>query len=317
MPDRSNILAGVLCGAAAGALWGLIFLAPELVREFSPLHLAIGRYLFFGLIALVLLAPRLRAVLPDVGRREWRMLAGLALVGNLLYYVLIGAAVQLGGIAMTSLVIGFLPVAVTLIGSREAHAVPLRRLALPLALGIAGVSCIGWQALALPAPGSAGRQAGGLLCALGALASWTWFAVANSRSLVRLRHITAHDWNLLTGIVTGALTLALVPFAVLFTSSAHAPLDWLRLIGVSAGLAFFASIVGNALWNRMSRLLPLTLTGQMILFETLFALLYGFTWEQRPPTALEATAFLLVALSVIACVAIHRRPAAKTAMETA
>jgi drug/metabolite transporter (DMT)-like permease len=75
---------------------------------------------------------------------------------------------------------------------------------------------------------------------------------------------------------------------------------------VSVGVAVIASIMGNALWNRMSRLLPLTLVGQMILFETLFALLYGFMWEHRLPTMLESAAFLLVVLSVTSCIAAHR-----------
>ncbi len=52
----------------------------------------------------------------------------------------------------------------------------------------------------------------------------------------------------------------------------------------------------------------LTLVGQMILFETLSALIYGFIWEQRLPTTLEATAFALVAASVISCALAHRGP---------
>ena len=48
---RSRTLAGIACGIGAGALWGLVFLAPELVREFSPLQMTIGRYLCYGLIA--------------------------------------------------------------------------------------------------------------------------------------------------------------------------------------------------------------------------------------------------------------------------
>ena len=46
----------------------------------------------------------------------------------------------------------------------------------------------------------------------------------------------------------------------------------------------------------------------MILFETGFALLYGFIWEARLPTPLEGTAFVLVILSVLSCIAAHRRP---------
>ena len=55
---RSRTWAGIACGIGAGALWGLVFLAPELVREFTPLQMTIGRYLCYGLIAAVLVAPR-------------------------------------------------------------------------------------------------------------------------------------------------------------------------------------------------------------------------------------------------------------------
>jgi drug/metabolite transporter (DMT)-like permease len=77
-------------------------------------------------------------------------------------------------------------------------------------------------------------------------------------------------------------------------------------VAVVTGVALAASIVGNAFWNRMSRLLPLTMVGQMILFETLFALLYGFLWERRLPTAWEGAAMVLVVLSVLSCVRAHR-----------
>lgn len=296
---------GVMCGMAAGALWGLVFLAPELAQAFSPLQLTIGRYLCYGLIAAVLIAPRWRGLVRRLGRREWLALAWLGFAGNTLYYVLLASAVQIGGIAMTSLVIGFMPVAVTIIGSRDRDAVPLRRLMPSLLLCAAGAVCIGWQALAAPAGTSVIGQLTGLLCAIGALASWTSYAVGNSRWLARLDDVSAHDWSLLTGVVTGAQTLALVPVALVVDSADHSARGWLLFAAVSAGVALLASIVGNALWNRTSRLLPLTLVGQMILFETMFALLYGFLWERRFPTALEAAAFMLVVASVVSCIAAH------------
>ena len=95
--------------------------------------------------------------------------------------------------------------------------------------------------------------------------------------------------------------------ALLLGRGEHSPAAWIQFVGVSIGVAVLASIAGNALWNRMSRLLPLTLVGQMILFETLFALLYGFAWEQRLPQPLEVGAFALVVLSVLTCIAAHRR----------
>jgi len=308
-PSRQDVLfTGIASGMGAGALWGLVFLAPELVREFSPLQLTIGRYLCYGLIAAALIAPRWRSLVALVPQRQWLNLLWIAFAGNTLYYILLSSAVQIGGIAMTSLVIGFLPVAVTVIGSRDHGAVPFRKLLPSLLLCAAGALCIGWQALAAPATGSTVNQMIGLLCAIGALASWTVFAVGNARSLTRLEHVSAHDWSLLTGIVAGAQSLVLIPFALVLDTAQHGLSEWARFGAVSVGVAVLASIVGNALWNRMSRLLPLTLVGQMILFETVFALIYGLLWEQRLPTLLEMAALVFVMMSVVSCLAAHRRP---------
>jgi drug/metabolite transporter (DMT)-like permease len=125
---------------------------------------------------------------------------------------------------------------------------------------------------------------------------------------VRLHQVSAHEWNMLTGVVTGVQAVLLIPIALIFANEFHTTLQWAKLAGVAAGVAILCSIVGNAFWNRMSKLLPLTLVGQMILFETLFALIYGFLWEQRLPTALECVAFVLVVLSVASCLAVHAQP---------
>lgn len=307
--NDSGHLTGILCGMGAGALWGLVFLAPALVRDFRPLDLAIGRYLAYGLMSGLLIAPRWRSLLRQMTSGAWWALGWLALAGNLFYYVLLATAVQMGGIAMTSLVIGFLPVAVTIIGSRDHDAVPLRRLAPSLLLCGAGALCIGWQAIAVPSATSTGPQIIGFLCAVGALISWTAFAVGNSRWLGRLGGISAQDWNLAIGLMTGAQALLLLPVALAMGVGHHDAAAWTRFFTVSLAVALFASIVGNMLWNRMSRLLPLTMVGQMILFETGFALIYGFLWEQRLPTLLESAAFALVVASVVSCIAVHRRSA--------
>lgn len=305
MTKTGNTWLGIGCGIAAGALWGSVFLAPELVREFTPLQLSAARYLAYGLFAVMLIAPRWRSLVPLLGRAEWWALVWLSLLGNIIYYVLLANAVQMGGVAMASMVMGFLPVVVTLVGSRDAGAVPLARLAPSLLLCAAGIACISWQALDRGTAGIHANGAFGLLCAIGALASWTTYAVGNSRWLVRLHHVSSHEWSLLIGVVTGALSLFLVIPAMMIDARPHEASEWLRFGAVAVGVAIFASIIGNALWNQTSRLLPLTLVGQMILFETLFALLYGFLWEQRLPTILEGTAMVLVTASVLSCLSAH------------
>lgn len=321
MPHFSPTRRGIACGAVAGALWGLVFLTPELVRDFTPMQLAAGRYLAYGLFAAILIAPRLRRVWPQLGWREGWALSWLSFLGNTLYYVLLAQAVQSGGMAMAALVVGFIPVAVTLTSRRNADAVSLRRLAPSLLLGIAGIGCVGWQALSagpLDAQGVATlarpQAHWGFACAIGALIAWSMYAVGNRHWLQKRADISAHDWSLLTGLATGAqaLLLAVAAFAWSGSTHTHSADAWLRFIAVVTGIAILASIVGNAFWNRASRLLPATLIGQMILFETLFALLYGFAWEQRGPTALEVAAMVLVCASVISSVRAHRAaPAAR------
>lgn len=297
---------GIGCGVLAGALWGSVFVAPELVGDFSPLYLAAGRYIVYGAISAMLLLPRLRVLRPWLDASHWRTLAMLGLLGNIVYYVALAAAVQWGGVAVTSLVIGFLPVCVTVVGSRDHGAVPLRRLAPSLLLSLVAIGCIAWQSFAAPGDERpALERVGGLFCAVIALVSWTIYAIRNARWLTRLDHVSVQDWNLLTGVATGAMSLLLVPAALWLDPHAHDTAAWLRFAAVSAGVAVFASIVGNGLWNRMSRLLPLTLIGQMILFETLFALLYGFLWEGRWPHPTEWIAMGAVSTSVVLCVRVH------------
>ena len=299
---------GLACGIAAGACWGFVFLAPELAAGYSPLQLAVGRYLAYGLFSVALIAPQWRTLRAQLHWRDWRTLLWLSAVGNVIYYVLLAQAVRSGGVAMASLVIGFLPVAVTLVGSRGAGAVPLRRLMPSLLLGGAGIFCIAWQSLQAASDGAGAGGLFGLLCATGALIAWTTYAVGNSRALLRLNRISSHQWSLLTGLITGGMAVLLAIPAFLWSSDSHSSTAWLHFAGIAAGVALVASIIGNAFWNRASRLLPLTMIGQMILFETLFALLYGLLWEARWPTLLESISLMLVAASVLSCVAVHRTP---------
>ena len=82
MSGNRGVGVGIACGMGAGAVWGLVFLAPELVRSFSALQLTVGRYLSYGLLSAILIAPRWRELTRLLTVREWLALTKLALVGN-------------------------------------------------------------------------------------------------------------------------------------------------------------------------------------------------------------------------------------------
>jgi drug/metabolite transporter (DMT)-like permease len=309
MDQRQRLLIGLLCGLVAGAFWGGVFLAPKLLAAFTPLQMTAGRYLCYGLASAVLLAPVARGVLARLTLADWRDLAGLSLLGNIVYYVFLAMSVQIAGVAPASLIIGLLPVTITLVGAKPGEGVALRRLAAPLLLVGAGVVCINVAAFQTAGDVGVGRLVLGLLAAVGALAVWTVYAVWNARRLAApdtdKPRFNSHEWSLLTGVVTGLLSLLLVVPAFL-GGAPHAPNAWMLFWGVSLAVALGASVIGNGLWNAASRLLPLSLSGQLIVFETLFALIYGFLHEARWPLPLEVAAIVLMLVGVLWSVHLHR-----------
>ena len=311
MSTSRNLLLGLLFGLIAGAFWGGVFLAPKLLADFTPLQMTAGRYIAYGLASAVLLAPSWKTVMARMTARDWRDLAALSLLGNLIYYVGLSVSVQSAGVALASLIIGLLPVTVTLVGAHSKKGGPgagvaLRHLAAPLALVVAGGVCINVSVFTQSQGVGVARQVVGVLGATLALAMWTAYAVWNARRLAATPKFNSHEWSLLTGLATGLLSLGLVIPAFALGGKVHAPTAWGWFWMVSFAVAIGASVIGNGLWNAASRLLPLSLSGQLIVFETLFALLYGFLHEGRWPRPLESTAIVLMLAGVLWSVRLHR-----------
>ncbi|HBO0985743.1 TPA: DMT family transporter [Pseudomonas aeruginosa] len=306
---------GVFYGSLAGAAWGLVFLSPALLADFSPLLLSCGRFLMYGVIALLIGLPLARGLLRKLSLADLLALTRLSLTGNIVYFVLLVAAVQRVGIAATSLVIGVLPLTITLLGRNEADAPALRRLLWPLLAVLVGIVCINLEALL----GGSGQsqpldeRVQGMVYAVLALACWSWFATDNARCLKRQTHFNSNEWSLLTGMITGLLAGCIWLAAELLGLTAvqiELPAErWQSFWLVNLVLAVVASWLGYTFWNASTRRLPLTLSGQMVVFETLFALVYGFVYLQRLPTLLEGFAILLLLGGVCAAVARHGKPA--------
>ncbi|CAG9265387.1 Integral membrane protein [Burkholderia diffusa] len=302
---------GVVYGVLAGALWGMVFLVPRLMTDFSPLLLSAGRYAMYGLVSLAAALPAARSLLVRLTREDLVALAKLALIGNVTYYMLLSGAVHLIGIAPSSLIVGVLPVTVTLAGLGDQGAMPLRRLVAPLALVIAGIVCINVDLFTSEAAHATtlGQKLAGIACATGALASWTWYAVANTRYLQRHHHFGGNEWSVLWGVVTGLIGglcwLAILALPAGTVQAAVPASRWQLFWLLNLALAIGASWLGNGLWNAASKRLPLTLSGQLIVFETVFAMLYAFVYDHRMPRVLEIAALALLLAGVYGSVRRH------------
>src|SRR5689334_16711330 len=115
MTSHKDMPAGIASAMLAGALWGLVFLAPTLTSDFSAFEASAGRYLAYGAMAGALIVPRWASLRTKLKPADWRSLVWLSLAGNIVYYVFLAAAVQLSGPAPAALIVGLLPVAISLI----------------------------------------------------------------------------------------------------------------------------------------------------------------------------------------------------------
>ncbi len=304
------LVSGTLFALAAGLMWGLVFVGPLLLPEYPAALHTFGRYLAFGLIALPL-AWADRERLKAFTKRDWLDALGLALVGNVVYYLFLSSAIQRAGGPLPTMIIGTLPVVIAISSNlRDAKRdgrLPWARLAPSLALIAAGIACVNQVELqhlrADPQPDVA-RYALGAALAVGALACWTWYPLRNADWLRAHPDRSPRTWATAQGVAT--LPLALAGYALTWAWMAASDQAFEMPLGprpaAFAGLMFaiglFASWLGTLCWNEASQRLPTALAGQLIVFETLSALAYAFALRGRWPEPLTLAGIALLVAGV-------------------
>jgi len=306
------MLFGLLFALAAGLMWGLVFVAPVMLPGYAPALLTVGRYLAFGLIALPLALALDRRALRELRADDWWEAARLSLVGNFLYYLCLSAAIQRAGAPLPTMIIGTLPVVIAVCANHRNRVrdgkLPWLKLAPSLALIAAGLACVNRDELAVlqSEAGDPRRYAEGALLAIAAVACWTWYPIRNADWLRAHADRSPRAWATAQGLVTlpmaliGVVLLAMVQLAapgMLIPADYALPLGerpW-AFVGLMAAIGLCSSWLGTLCWNEASQRLPTSLSGQLIVFETLAALAYAFAWKQRmpPPATLTGVALLV------------------------
>ncbi len=278
---------GILAALGAGMIWGFVFVAPVIAHGHSPWTLALARYTVFGLISLAMYrlfvsAEKRKAY--RANRSLWVAAFWLALVGNLIYYVLLSLGIQALGVPLVTLVIGTLPVVVSVCANWRDGSVRWRVLFLPALLilvgfllahrGETGVRSYTQSELTL-----------GFFGAIGALIAWTYYLIYNDKFIKAHPEVEMLGWACIQGIALLPLVACLLVLTHFFGPAAHSvfagDIERLLLAALVAGV--LSSWLGTWLWNIASQRLPAALAGQLIVFETVFSLLYGFALDKRWP----------------------------------
>jgi drug/metabolite transporter (DMT)-like permease len=296
---------GIAAGLAAGALWGLVFVAPRMVPGISGVDFTAGRFFAYGLLAFALVLLARKGAWPTW--RQARAAALLSFLGFTGYYLLLVYGIRDAGTEVPSLIIGTIPLWMMILGKpaglRWGALVPgLMLTALGLALMMQG---------SLHGAAEAGQGGAhfwrGVAFSLASMACWTAFGLLNAKWLQNHPEVSATTWANWLGVATGLGAL------LLWLLAGSTPKELLALpdIGLAALLSIATGIgsawVATILWNLASQRLSASLCGQLIVSETLFALVYSFLWDGQWPSALQWAAAFLFTAGIVFSISAHRR----------
>jgi len=299
------VVVGILAGLAAGALWGLVFVAPALAPGLAAVDLAAGRFACYGLTALVVM-------LFARGKQRWPTLSqlgaalGLSVLGFSGYYLLLVLSIRDVGVEVPTLIIGTIPLWVMLLG-KPGH---LRwgSLLPGLLLTITGVLLMmGTERAGATEHATQGWVYWrGIGFALLSMLCWTAFAVLNSAWLKHHHEVNVTDWTNWLGVASGlgaiALWLALGSEPKMLLAQTDIAQAAMVCIATGVGSAWLATV----LWNIASRRLSTSLCGQLIVSETLFALFYAFVGYGVWPHWVQLLASAVFVLGIGASIRAHR-----------
>ena len=313
------MLIGVLLGIAAGALWGLIYIAPLLVPQYNPVLVALGRFIFFGLVSLPCLWV-LRHELKKFSRADIWEAFRLPFFGNVIFYSMLTICIRMAGAPLAGMFMAVIPVLVAIVSNvryaREGRAIAWSRILPPLAVIFIGLVVANWSEFQMIAEASAGGGQTfwiGVGFGLAAVFAWTWFSIYNADWLLEHPHHSTSAWTALQGVtvlpvVIPAFAILAWPVGFMDTTAGMMGPTPVRFLLVALMVGFLCSWVAMLAWNQMSQKLPAALGGQLIVFESVFAVVYALIYRGELPTLSMVIGFIILMAGVLGSLRVFRQP---------
>lgn len=305
---------GITFVLSACLVWGLIFVVPGWMGGFSPLEVALARCFFFGIISCFFLICKGFQHWKSIPWSIWRQATIFALIVNVLYYISLVVGLRYSSAAVIALLTGISPIAIAFYGNWREKECSYIQLILPSLLIVCGLVWINWYAFMELPPSATWEYIFGLTCGVFSLCAWVWFVVANSRFLKQHPSLPYIDWATIMGSVTLIWVLLIGTFALIFAPAEHQEKYWVldeTLVSFLIGgviLGFICSWLGTYLWNLGSQRLPISLAGQLTIFETIFGLMFVYLIEQSLPTPPELIGILAILSGVGLSIYIFSKP---------
>lgn len=294
----------ILLGIVVNFIWGLAFFVPYYLTNIDPILVVLSRYFFYGLISLAFLFLK-NSQWRSLTKLDWQKAMLFAFAGNIGYYLALTLSIHYAGITLSALILGTLPVTMMAFGNMKTKEFPYRRLILPALLILTGIIALkGFQYSEAATQRSITQTLIGSSWAVVALLIWTWFGVANAEYMKKNFMISGHSWSLAIGVCSLIQVIILFPIVLFFNTesvlaSLQNPSSLYQLIIGGVILGVVVSWLATGWWNKISRHLPTAFVGQLLVFETIASLLYGYIYNHTFPQPIILVCIMIVLLGII------------------
>lgn len=294
------MLNGTLLVLSACLIWGLIFVIPGMMGGFSSLEIALCRYFFLGVASIIFLLIKGLRNWYKFSWSIWRRALIYSLLVNIIYYFSLVTGLLYSGASIIVLIAGISPITLTFYGNWSEKGCSYKLLLLPCILICCGLMCVNSHAFSSLQTEASWNYGFGLLCGCVSLIIWNWYVIANVSFLKKNPTVSSSDWATLIGVGTFAWVILIGIGLLFFVSSdeliKYRSLNSTLLSFLLGGLVLgiVCSWLGSYLWNLGSQALPISLAGQLTIFETIFGLAFVYLVEQRLPSLIECIGILTI-----------------------
>lgn len=294
---------GIAFALSACLIWGVIFVVPQFMPSFNAIEVSSGRYVLYGLLSSFLF---LR--LQFIKKRKypfsiWKKAFLYSLIFAVGYYPCVVLGARFSSPAICALIMGIAPISIALYGNWKEKECTYKSLFFPSLLILIGLVLVNAPAFQSAIPST---YLIGLGSCIIALSAWSWYVVANARFLKRTPEMLSSEWATLNGICTFFWILLFLAATACFSSESIQIKKYIGLhpeaiafLSGSAILGIVCSFIAFALWNRATLYLPVSLAGQLTVFETIFGLVYIYALEARMPPLFECIGIIFFLAAIV------------------
>jgi drug/metabolite transporter (DMT)-like permease len=303
---NNSMLIGIAAALFAAFAWSLNFVVPFVIGDYSVFDFALFRFGVSGAVGIGFLLWKWRTI-RVVGMSDWLVAFRLGFIGYLGYFLTVAGAAIFAGPVIAPAFLGLVPIVLAVAGNLRRKAVRWSALILPLALAAVGLAFVNAGVFDLASTTSTQSLIVGILLAITAVNLWTWFGLANQRALAERPSMDSGVWTALILVGGGVEMLVFVPvgLALGVFNFPQLGLGWdaagsLYLWSIS--LAILASVGGALAWTFAAKRLPVALSAQLIVSETVFGTIFGLAVHGRWPTPTDILGIAFLVAGVMTAI---------------